>query len=118
MKFKTTKSAIMNGYCKVLSVGYCDLQNLLRYHNPIAYTCGVYGWNCDIYQITDTFAIATGYRPFGNVKSDYSLNREFDREAERIISDWNIPAEQRREETTELLLELVNEYNRREKERK
>lgn len=49
MKFRTTKKAIMANYGNVIKVDYCDLQNLLKYESPIAYTAGVYGWNADIY---------------------------------------------------------------------
>ena len=40
---------------------YCDLSYLLRNHSPIAYTCGVYGWNFDVYDIYG-LTICTGYR--------------------------------------------------------
>lgn len=36
MKFKTTKKAIREGYYRIISVGYCNLQYLLKGHNPIA----------------------------------------------------------------------------------
>lgn len=61
MKFKTTRKAIVNGSSNIVSVGYCDLSTLLRYHSPIAYTCGVYGWNFDVYEIHG-LTICTGYR--------------------------------------------------------
>lgn len=61
MKFKTTRKAIVNGSFNIVSVGYCDLQTLLRYHSPVAYTCGVYGWNFDVYEING-LTICTGYR--------------------------------------------------------
>ena len=61
MKFKTTRKAIVAGSPRLVSVGYCDLQTLLRYHSPIAYTCGVYGWNFDVYEVNG-LTICTGYR--------------------------------------------------------
>ena len=60
MKFRTTKRDIMGAYNKVISVGYRGLQNLLRYESPVAYTAGTYGWNSDIYEISQTVAISTG----------------------------------------------------------
>lgn len=88
MKFKTTAKAIRNGYHKIISVGYCDLQSLLCYESPIAYSCGVYGWNFDVYDINGV-AIATGYRgmPSKNTNAPYSLIREYDEKAENKTSE-------------------------------
>ena len=61
MKIKTTRKAIVNGSCNVKCAGYCDLQYLLHNHEPIAYTCGVYGWNFDVYEVYGV-TICTGYR--------------------------------------------------------
>lgn len=61
MKYKTTRKAIVAGSPRLVSVGYCDLQTLLRYHSPMAYTCGIYGWNFDVYEIHG-LTICTGYR--------------------------------------------------------
>lgn len=47
-----------NFYC-----GYCDLQDIMKYKDPMYYNAGVYGWNCDIYTDYKTdIAITTGYR--------------------------------------------------------
>ena len=51
MKYKTTAKAIREGACNPRAAGYCDIQNLLINHSPIAYTCGVYGWNFDVYEV-------------------------------------------------------------------
>ena len=82
MKYRTTKSDVMNGYGYVFRTGYCNLQNLLAYESPVAYTCGVYGWNADIFQF-DGFAIVTGYRPFGSDIPREVRNR-YERKAESI----------------------------------
>jgi len=83
MKFKTTAKVLKAGYYYIIKAGYCDLQNLLHYKNPVAYSSGVYGWNFDVYNI-DGVAIATGYRgmPHKNTKEDYKLIREYDKKAE------------------------------------
>jgi hypothetical protein len=75
MKYKTTRKDVMQGYWKVIEVGDCDLQHLLSFLSPVAYTCGIYGWNSDIYQMpfNGNICICTGYRPFGNVHPDYSV---------------------------------------------
>ena len=63
MKYKTTRKAIVEGTPanSLVSVGYCDLAELLCYHSPTAYTCGVYGWNFDVYEVYG-LTICTGYR--------------------------------------------------------
>ena len=49
MKYKTTVKALRESACNLRCAGYCDLSSLLRGHEPTAYTCGVYGWNFDVY---------------------------------------------------------------------
>ena len=87
MKFKTTSKAIRQNYSQnyILSIGYCDLQFLLKYENPRAYTSGVYGWNYDLYDV-EGVAICTGYRgmPTGK-KFDYNLVEKYDDKARKII---------------------------------
>ena len=47
-------------------VGYCDLQNVLSGIYPDYYTAGVYGWNCDVYNIAG-LTICAGYRPAAGI---------------------------------------------------
>lgn len=61
MKYKTTAKAVKNGCVNVKRAGYCDLQHLLQNHSPVAYTCGVYGWNFDVYDVYGV-TICTGVR--------------------------------------------------------
>jgi len=79
MKNKTTKKAIMQNY-DCISVNYCALQTLLKYNNANYYTCGVYGWNADIYTFGH-IAIVTGYRPFGTIKVNYELCEKYEKKA-------------------------------------
>ena len=72
MKTQTTKKAIMSAFKNVIKVGYCDLQDALKWREPNFFTAGVYGWNSDVYVIDCNTVIVTGYRPFGNVE----LSRE------------------------------------------
>lgn len=72
MKFKTTRKEMCNCSFCIISFPYCDIQNIERYLTPIAYTSGVYGWNCDIYEPTSyNIHFTTGYRPF-----EYYFNSE------------------------------------------
>ena len=68
MKMKITKKAIMSAYRNVIKVGYCEMQDALKWREPNFYTAGVYGWNADVYVIDRDTVIVTGYRPFGNVE--------------------------------------------------
>jgi hypothetical protein len=82
MKLKTTAKE-MRQYPRIVRIGYCDAQNLLKYKSPFAYSAGVYGWNGDYYEI-DGVLIATGYRSLPdskNVKCSYAVVREYDTRA-------------------------------------
>lgn len=114
MKFKTTKTAINTGYYYKICIGYCDLQYLLNYENPVAYTCGVYGWNANIYDISDitgyNACIITGYRPFGNIHADYTRNKVAEEKAEKIVHDYKRDIDERKAELKNILRELVLTY--------
>jgi hypothetical protein len=88
MKYKTTAKALKDGYAKIIRVGYCDLQTLLNYEKPVAYSEGVYGWNFDVYEF-DGVAIATGYRgmPSKNAKEDYDIIHEYEEKAQGITKE-------------------------------
>lgn len=59
MKLKVTdKELSQERY--VFTSGYCELQKLLDYEEPIAYSRGINGWRYDVYKIGDVY-ITTGY---------------------------------------------------------
>lgn len=62
MKYKTTDREQRQNNALVVSFGYCEIQNIERYLNPNAYTCGTYGWRADFYNFPG-FTISTGYAP-------------------------------------------------------
>lgn len=104
MKIKTTRKAIVNGSMNIRSAGYCDLQFLLNNHNPIAYTCGVYGWNFDVYEVYG-LTICTGYRGMPGKRLDGIA--EYNGKAEKILSWENkAPYEEKREQIENLLKEF------------
>ena len=86
MKFKTTSKAIKNGYGTkyLFKTGYCALQNLFYYDNPIAYTSGMYGWNFDLYDI-EGVGICTGYRGMVGQQIDYAVVKKYDDKACEIV---------------------------------
>ena len=104
MKLKTTTKAIKNGFTNVKCAGYCDLQHLLRYTEPIAYTCGVYGWNYDVYNINGV-TICTGYRGMPGARLE-AIN-EYETKAREILS-WEDkrPFEEKQRAIEKLLKEF------------
>lgn len=85
MKFGTSQKAIRQAYTNVISVGYCNICYLLKYDIPIAYTTRREGWGADIYEITPSTCIVTGYAPFGNIKPSYDILREYNETARDIV---------------------------------
>ena len=65
MKIETTKKEIMNSFPKVYYLLQRTGYEISCFFNPDYYTCGVYGWNSDIYKVNYSFALVYGYRPFG-----------------------------------------------------
>lgn len=118
MKFKTTVKAIRKNYHKnnILEIGYCDLQNLLRYETAHAYCSGVYGWNFDLYQV-EGVAICTGYRGMPKGKTfNYELVRKYDNKARAIIQEtkkdnetWEHHLKNKENKVTKLLHKFISE---------
>lgn len=107
-KMKSTKKAIVESYNNVVCVGYCDLQNLLHCQLPSFYTCGVYGWNADVYDFGST-AICTGYRPFGNASAPYGLIAYYEKLAEPIAHNYRSPWAERKQKLDELIRQFIDE---------
>lgn len=106
MKLKTTKTAIKNSFNSILSLGYCDIQYLTYYKRPFAYSCGVYGWSCDYYEI-ENVCLSTGYAPIGQ-NVDYKLVRKYEAKAQKISLDYNIDYKIRERKVNKLLIEFIN----------
>jgi len=108
-KFKTTTKFLRQNYDTILSVGYCDMSHLLRYTSPIAYNCGVYGWNYDAYEV-DNILICTGYRGMPacrNINNDFELIRDYEKKAQAIVENWNCWSN-KQNDVNGLLNELLN----------
>lgn len=110
LKVKVRKKDIVDSYKNIISVGYCDIQTLLRGKDARFYTSGVHGWNADIYEIDYNTCIITGYRPFGNIHASYNgICKKYDNKAREIIQNRNLTYEQQCEKTNTLLDEFVQE---------
>lgn len=106
MKYKTTAKAIREGSVNPRSAGYCDLYWLLNNHSPVAYTCGVYGWNFDVYEVYG-LTICTGYR--GMIGPRLEHISEYEKKAKDIIcgkAGDGMTYEERREAVKKLLHEF------------
>ena len=111
VKLKATKKEIMEGY-NCIEVGYCGLSGLLTFRGAAAYTCGVYGWNADVYTFQDiegceSYAIVTGYRPFGNIKVDYKIIKKYETKAEKLHQKYC--CEELRKKLDKLIKQFIKE---------
>ena len=102
MKYHTTKKAVNNGYANRIAVGYCDLQSLLAYMSPVAYTTRTEGWAADIYEMGPDTVIVTGYAPFGNYRPDYDLTARYEATASKLLHEGRC--------NPETLRQLAEEY--------
>ena len=105
MKLQTTNKQIKSNFYKIVKIGYCEAQYLLAYKKPFAYTCGVYGWSADFYQIGNA-CISTGYRPIGE-SVNYELLKQLEREAQVIYLEYTLSNETREKQIDELLNKLI-----------
>ena len=110
MKFRTTKKAVMQGYEKVIQVGYCKLYDLLRLEDAVAYAAGTDGWHADVYEIDRQTAIVTGGQSFGNIKPSYEVMEKYEKQAHEILksSKWDTA----RDDLKKLISEFVEEVTR------
>lgn len=102
-KIKMTRKAITQNFSNIRCAGFCDLQNLLSNHEPGAYTCGVYGWNFDVYNVYGV-TLCTGYRRMPG-KSAEGIE-EYEAAAARIRRDDTRTYEERQKEVEKLLMEF------------
>ena len=87
MKYRTTAKELRNNSGYIVSAGYCDLQDLFRDISPNAYTCGVYGWNFDVYDLDEggvPLTVCTGYR--GMVGKRAEGIEEYEAKARKVWS--------------------------------
>ena len=108
-KYKVTKKEMKKSYDKIICVGYCNLQNLLKFQEPFAYSTRAEGWACDYYDI-DNVLISTGYAPIDGkrTKSTYDICRKYDKAANKILCDYSLYEEQK-EKVNSLLMEYIKE---------
>lgn len=81
MKSKITlqQARELNAY----KFSYWEIQHLLRYEDPVFYTCGIYERKADFYRLEDPetwkmIRISTWYAPTGEHHIDYNTAHERD----------------------------------------
>ena len=104
MKSQITKLSVKNSFNSILSLGYCDIQYLTYYKRPFGYSCGVYGWSCDYYDI-ENVCLSTGYSPIGE-NVDYELIKKYELKAQKIVIDYNLDYKVKK--VNKLLVEFIN----------
>lgn len=109
-KVKTTKQSILNAYAPnyLFKTGYCNLQTLFHYDEPKAYTCGTYGWNCDLYDV-EGVGITTGYRGMVGHSIDYDIVKKYEDMASKIVYGNEVPWENKKEELHKLQIDFIKE---------
>lgn len=89
MKYRTTRKAIKETYgnANIYEVGSGNLQYLLRFIDPFAYSTRVEGWACDYYDIGNGIVLVDGYAPFGK-KVNFDTMKLFDDKAREIWDEF------------------------------
>lgn len=98
MKYHITKKQVYNNYSRVYvcNAGRWDNFRASVNLSPVAYNCGVYGWNWDLWEFGSR-AIVAGYRSFPAAaelpeKADRIL-KNFEKRA-RVADRWSATWEQ------------------------
>lgn len=108
MKKKMTRKDVLGMHQHVLKVGYCQLETLLSNIEPYAYTCGVYGWNSDVYSLGNV-AISMGYRPCGDIQCSYELVNKYEELAQSEYTTKGRNYDKYQQALTDLLYSFIDE---------
>lgn len=107
-KIKTTAKKVRDAFDKKIALGCCEAIELLRAREPLLYTCGVYGWNFDVYIVDDT-AICTGYRGMPGIRPDHNLVVSYEDRARDIWNEFDRPYKERVKQVDDLLASFMSE---------
>lgn len=108
MKYRVTKKEMKEDYGnKIYCVGNGDIQHLLSFVDPVAYSTRAEGWACDWYEING-ICLCSGYAPIGKMV-DYEIRRKYDEQAREIRNNWNLTWEEQKQEIDKLLIEFIEE---------
>ena len=91
-----------------IALGYCEAYYLLRNACKLGYTCGVYGWNMDVYLCGDN-VITTGYRRMIGKRPNTKVTEKYEKMACEIAENWSIPYDESEKKITELRNQWLSE---------
>lgn len=112
-KIHTSMKYICNNYNKVFRAGYCDLQYIMKYEDPIYYNSGVYGWNCDVYcDFAKDIAITTGYRNMRGERIPDEILEKYTAIAKEISENYKMPYAEMKEKLDENRRNFFDELNK------
>ena len=88
-KVRVTRNDLNNAYADWYKVklGYCELQEILDFFEPMYYTTGTYGWNFDGY-VFDGYLLTTGYRGMLGKRPKHSDIEYYKEDSKRWIEKW------------------------------
>ena len=96
-KIRSTKKEVKEASYRILAIGYCEAQYLLKSENPVCYCCGGCGWYCDNYDMQDygyNLTISTGYSPISDqnidkevLKNKYNIIKKYEEKARKIQNE-------------------------------
>ena len=87
IKKRVSMLEITRHYINIYRVGYCKLQPIFNYLEPVYYNSGIYGWNCDIY-IYNNIVITTGYRNLRGQRIPDAILKKYNKKASAIIEKY------------------------------
>ena len=85
MQIRLNEKQCREEFIGILPLGYCDLYYTLKAYGRVGYTCGVYGWNSDVYDLKNGYAISCGYRPFGNMRKPEGIVEKYEKKERQIM---------------------------------
>lgn len=85
-----TRKQLESCYRYIIKVPYGDLWHLLSLSDAMFHNSGCNGWNYTVFEITRDTCNCTGYRPIGNIESDYEYNAEIDNLAKEVRQERNL----------------------------
>ena len=111
MKLKATKKSIKENYNRIIGIGSCNAQHLLKYSNAFGYSSGSNGWACDYYEVGNV-CISTGYSYIHGIKYKYDLLDHYEKLAQLVGYDNSIRYEDKAEKVNQLLEQFINEVTK------
>lgn len=103
---RITQKQVKEGYGTIAYCGYCDLQYTLKDARKVGHTERVEEWAADVYEITPSICIVTGYAPFGNKSLPLAFTESYERKAKTL---YNGAATAPLDKLQELWMELVKD---------